>query len=47
MDMQQIDWESILGPFEGDSAGMAATFQDMFESVLNLHAPPPTQEKGT
>ena len=26
VDMQQIDWESILGPFEGDPAGMAATF---------------------
>ena len=39
VDMQQIDWESILGPFEGDPAGMAATFQDVFESVLNLHAP--------
>ena len=39
MDMQQIDWESILGPSEGDPAGMVATFQDVFESVLNLHAP--------
>ena len=38
-DLQQIDWESILGPFKGDPAGMAATFQDVFESVLNLHAP--------
>ena len=33
MDMQQIDWESILGPFEGDPACMAATFQDVFEST--------------
>ena len=39
MDMQQIDCESILGPSEGDPAGMAATFQDVLESVLNLHAP--------
>ena len=39
MDMQQIDLESILGPSEGDPAGMAATFQDVFESVLNPHAP--------
>ena len=39
MDMQQIDRESILGPFEGDPAGMVATFQNVFESVLNLHAP--------
>ena len=46
MDMQQIDWEFIFGPFEGDPAGMAAMFQDVFESVLNLHFPP-TQEKGT
>ena len=39
MDMQQIDWESILGPFEGDPAGMAATFQDLFD--------PPSQKTGT
>ena len=39
VDMQQIDWESILGPIEGDPADMAATFLDVFESALNLHAP--------
>ena len=39
MDIRQIDWEPILGPFEGDPAGMAATFQDVFESILNIHAP--------
>ena len=45
MDMQQIDWESILNPFKGDPAGMAATFQDVFESILNFHAP--LRKKGT
>ena len=39
MDMPQIELESILSPFKGDPAGMAATFQDLFEWILNLHAP--------
>lgn len=34
--IRQIDWESILGSFEGDLAGITATFQDVFESILNL-----------
>ncbi len=38
-DIQQINWSSILSPFEGDPAGMAATFQDIFESILDIHAP--------
>ena len=38
-DLQQIDWETILRPFDNDPASMAATFQEIFESILNIHAP--------
>lgn len=38
-DLQQIDWETILSPFNNDPVSMAATFQEIFESILNLHAP--------
>ena len=38
-DLEQVDWESILPPFDNDSVSMTATFQETFESILNLHAP--------
>ena len=38
-DLQQIDWETILTPFANDSSAMAGTFQEIFESLLNTHAP--------
>ena len=38
-DLQQIDWETILTPFASDPSAMADTFQEIFESLLNVHAP--------
>ena len=38
-DLQQIDWETILAPFADDPSAMAGTFQEIFESLLNIHAP--------
>ena len=38
-DLQQIDWETILTPFANDPSAMAGTFQEIFESLLNIHAP--------
>ena len=38
-DIQQVDWEAILTPFSDNPAGMATTFQEVFESILDLHAP--------
>ena len=38
-DMQQMDWETILTPFAGNPSAMADTFQEIFESLLNVHAP--------
>ena len=38
-DCQQIDWETSLRPYYNDPKSMAATFQEIFESILNLHAP--------
>ena len=37
--LEQVDWETILSPFDNDPVSMAATFQEIFESILNLHAP--------
>ena len=37
-DLQQIDWETILCPYDNNPKIMAATFQEIFESILNLHA---------
>ena len=42
-DLEQVDWESILRPFDNDPVSMAATFQETFESILNLHAPVKTK----
>ena len=38
-DLQQIDWETILNPHANDPNSMAATFQEIFESILHIHAP--------
>ena len=38
-DLQQIDWKTILDPLSNDPSGMADTFQEIFESTLDFHAP--------
>ena len=38
-DLQQIDWETVLSSYEDNPDKMAATFQEIFESVLDIHAP--------
>ena len=38
-DLQQIDWETILSPYADNPDNMATTFQEIFESVLDIHAP--------
>ena len=38
-DLQQIDWKTILDPLSSDPSGMANTFQEIFESIFNIHAP--------
>ena len=38
-DLQQINWKTILDPLSSDPSGMANTFQEIFESILNVHAP--------
>ena len=38
-DMQQIDWETILSPYADNRNNMAIIFQEIFESVLDIHAP--------
>ena len=38
-DLKQIDWEAILAPFASDPSAMTDTFQEIFESLLNVHAP--------
>ena len=38
-DLQQIDWKTILDPLSSDPSGMTNTFQEIFESILNIHAP--------
>ena len=34
-----LDWKTILDPLSSDPSGMANTFQEIFESILNVHAP--------
>ena len=34
-----IEWDTILSPLSNDPNSMAATFQEIFESILNIHAP--------
>ena len=38
-DLQQIGWETILSSYADNPDNMAATFQVIFESVLDIHAP--------
>ena len=38
-DLKQIDWKTILNTYTNDPSGMANTFQEIFSSVLNAHAP--------
>ena len=38
-DLQQIDWETILSSHTDNPDNMATTFQEIFESVLDIHAP--------
>ena len=38
-DLQQINLETILRPCDNDPKHMAATFQEISESILHLHAP--------
>ena len=38
-DLEQIGRETILRPFDNGPVSMAATFMEIFESILNLHAP--------
>ena len=37
--LQQIDWKTILDPLTDNPSDMADTFQEIFESTLNFHAP--------
>ena len=38
-DLRQIDWISILDPLSNDPDKMASTFHEIFESLLEIHAP--------
>ena len=38
-DLNQIEWETILGPYSSDPVNMAAMSQGIFESILDVHAP--------
>ena len=38
-DLQQIDWKTILDPYSNDPSDMARIFQEILESILDLHAP--------
>ncbi len=38
-DLGEINSDDALGPFSSDPCRMAQTFQEIFESLLNLHAP--------
>ena len=38
-DLQQVDWEAILTPFANNPSAMVGKFQEIFESILSLHAP--------
>eukprot|EP00794_Sanderia_malayensis_P013604 gene13604-15016_t len=37
--LKEIDWDDSLGPLSNDPCGMAQVFQDIFELLLNVHAP--------
>ena len=38
-DLRQIDWSAILSPLAENPNLMASTFQEIFESILDIHAP--------
>ena len=38
-ELQQIDWKFILDFLSSDPSGLADTFQEIFESALDFHAP--------
>ena len=38
-DLKQIDWKTILDPITDNPSLIASTFQEIFNSVLNAHAP--------
>ena len=38
-DLQGVDWVNFLTPLENEPNKMVATFQDVFESLPNMHAP--------
>ena len=38
-DLQQLDWETILSSHADNPDNMATTFQEIFESVLDIRAP--------
>ena len=38
-DLQEIDWDCILKPLADEPSKMVTTFQEIFESLLNVHAP--------
>ena len=38
-DLQQVDWNTIPVPFANDPSIIGSTFQEIVESLLNIHAP--------
>ena len=38
-DLQEIDWHCILASLADEPSKMVTTFQEIFESLLNVHAP--------
>ena len=38
-DIQQVEWETILSPYCDNIMDMATVFQEIFESILDIHAP--------
>ena len=38
-DLQEIDWDCILAPLADEPSKMVITFQEIFESRLNVFAP--------
>ena len=38
-DLRQIDWSTILDPLSENPNEMASTFQEIFELILDIHAP--------
>ena len=38
-DLRQINWSAILSPLAENPNLMASTFQEIFESILDIHAP--------